>query len=1443
MTKYSGLEIAVIGMAARFPNAKNIAQYWQNIQDGRDCISDFSDEELLNVGESPDLLHNSSYVKSGGYLADKNYFDYSFFDYKPNEAELLDPQIRIFHECCWEALEDSGYSSFDYSGKIGLYGTGSSNLGWEIYSRIKNQKLMLDEYSVDLLSSINYLCSRVSYKLNLRGPSLFLHTACSSSLLAINKACTALLMGECSIALAGGVSLRNNSRRGYLYEEGMIYSKDGRCRPFDADASGTIGGEGSGVVILKKLKDAIDDKDHIYAVVKGSAINNDGNNKVGFTAPSIKGQRDAIIKAQRMAGVHPDTIGYIETHGTATNLGDPTEIEALNDAFKLNGSTLMSNQCAIGSVKGSIGHLDTTAGVASFIKTVLALKHSKIPPSVNFNVPNPKINFRAGPFYVSNKLQDWPVSMTPLRAGVSSFGIGGTNVHLILEQFAKENEEREERQGYFLLLISAKSPESLTNNIKSHFTFLSENDVNMGDVAYTLQVGRMHFNYRKMLICRNKEEALSKLSAPGFLYSDPLPKISGTPKVVFMFPGQGAQYEGMYKILYDGDSKFKAIVDQCFEIAKKYTNADLKGAWLGADRKSELNDINLTQHAHPLLFIFEYSLAKLLISFGILPDYMIGHGLGENVAACLSGVFTLDAGIKMVIARGQLTAKNALGAMLSVHIAMGELVEYLKEVDGVDITSINSELSMVVSGQGRQIEVLERKLNASGYLTERLSTCDGCHSPLTEDILNVSNPNFEFVTPTRPNIPFISNVTGNLATHEQVGQLEYWTEDIRKPINFHKGINRLLAFENTIFLELGPGTTLINFIRENGLLKKTHTLIDTVRSRNQVIEDTEHLQSRIGQLWLNGVQISWASFVDQEKRSRISLPTYAFTKSEFAADVDLEKILGFEAGKSLIPKKNGAFFQIPVEGTLETASSTDLPVEGALATDLEAKDVIQHLFKKIFGREGISPFSNFFEMGGDSITAIQLKNLIYNDLKVNVSISEIFEHPVPHDLSVLVKGRKQLSRNGTNMSLSPHKGESTYAASPAQKRIYFKQMLDKSSTVFNISVALETGRCVNVYELTQCLDKLIERHTSLRTSFHLKSGDLIQRIEPKWELSVENYTGKFNRVEDAFKSFVRPFDLLYGSLVRFGLMEENFCTILFIDVHHLICDGLSLNILIRDFCHIFLQRALPPESLSYIDYSIWQSEQSNLYAQRNFWKVQLSGSLPPLNFPKVNAQKLFSAHRASTETLRINGDLYQEAKKVSKINKTTDFMLLLAISHVLLSKLSGNEDIIIGTDSEGRSIPEFENIVGTFVNILPIRTRVDDEDSFETFLNQVKNQIIAAYRNQDIQFDEIIGLVDRKSLLTTNSIFDVHFSFSNTFTAETELNELKFRPLNLDIQVNTEYDLKIEIREAELYLDVVFIYNNEVYDQEFIKICSKYFKNIMVAVTSNNTVKIGELAL
>lgn len=889
MEKYTGLEIAVIGMSGRFPKAENIEQYWENLKNGRDCISEFSTEEILEEGESEDAIKDALYVKAGAYLKDKEYFDSDFFDYRPDEAELMDPQIRIFHECCWQALEDSGYSSPNDKNIIGLFAGGSPNVNWELHSYSKNLEGLVNDFSAHHLRNITFLSSLISYKLNLKGPSIFIQTACSSSLVSIHKACSSLLLGECNMALAGGVTIHNFSKKGYIYAEGMIQSKDGKCRPFDASSSGTVGGEGVGVVVLKKLKDAIRDRDHIHAVIKGTGINNDGHDKVGYTAPSVKGQSVAIKRAHKMAGVPSDSIGYVEAHGTATELGDPIEIEALNEAFGKSDS----KYCAIGSVKSNVGHLDTAAGVAGFIKTILAIKNKQIPASLHFKEPNPKINFTDGPFYVNHTLKDWASNSGPLRAGVSSFGIGGTNAHVVLEEPPVIEPSTRDRD-YHLILLSAKTQSSLERNVVQFKEYLKNNtDSELQDIAYTLQKGRFHFKHRKMLVCENRNEAINILSASQSIEQRILDTQEDLQNVVFMFSGQGSQYVDMCKDLYLKEQSFRGKVDECLEIAHLYFEGDLRSVLFSeqGDHSGSTSNINDTQYAQPLLFIIEYSMAHLLMNWGVRPDYMIGHSIGEYVAACVSGVFTLHDALRLVVRRGELMSKAKRGSMLSINASEEQIKPLLDETEKIDLAVINSATSLVVSGEKTDIDKFEKRILSQGYTCKKLHTSHAFHSYMMDEILDAFEQELSMVDINEPEIPFISNISGEILTYEEIRKPSYWSRHLRRTVHFLKGVETLQQKGRAVFIELGPGRSLSNYVDDTISLNEEYHVVNTVRQPKQKVNDQKYLIEKVGRLWLNGIKIDWDNYYINEQRRRLALPTYSFEKNSYTANVDARKLL------------------------------------------------------------------------------------------------------------------------------------------------------------------------------------------------------------------------------------------------------------------------------------------------------------------------------------------------------------------------------------------------------------------------------------------------------------------------------------------------------------------------------------------------------------------------
>lgn len=857
---YTGLEIAVIGLAGRFPGANDVHALWDLLKSGREGLSVFTDEELRAAGVEDDMLRHPNYMRSRGIIDKVEYFDNAFFGFSARESALLDPQVRIFLECTYEALEDAGYNPFTYAKKIGLFAGANPNLYWSLGTYLSGMEDMGDFANKDLLST------RISYKLNLKGPSHTLFTACSTSLVAVHHACRSLLGGECDMALAGGVSIQLPQTNGYIHQEGMILSTDGHNRSFDEGASGTVFSNGAGIVLLKPLEDALNDGDHIYAVIKGSAVNNDGNRKVGFPAPSVKGQAEVIREALQVAQVEPATISYVEAHGSATPIGDPIEVEALTQAFALD----KKQSCGIGSIKSNLGHVNIASGVAGLIKAVLSLHHRTLVPSINFEKPNPKIDFNSTPFYVVRELKQWEGN-EPLRAGVSSFGVGGTNAHVVLEE-APEAVAAEDNKRAVLFLVSGHTPASVEQNRHLLVRYVQQHEVSLRDAAYTLQVGRNGFAHRQIIVCNDKTG----------LQQEPLTNTIDEnieSKLVFMFPGQGSQYINMGLELYNNIPSFKEDVDKGLRIANRFYDVDLHKIWFAVEEQAQL--IDDTQYTQPLLFIFEYALCRLMMKLGVQPDAMIGHSLGEFVAACIAGVFSYEDGIKLVIKRGKLIASLPAGSMMAVSMNEAALLPLLPK--GVSIAVINNSKSCVVSGSTADIEQFKISLEALGYHCRVLRISYASHSALMEPVLNEFREACAAVKMHDPVMPFISNRTGRFAGKE-VRTADYWVQHLREAVRFNDGIKELSAFSNCIFIEIGPGNSLFTLTNQALTDRRDCSVVHLVRHPKEESADEAYFLGKLGMLWLKGVNINWPEYYQNEQRRRISLPTYAFDRKPFWFD-------------------------------------------------------------------------------------------------------------------------------------------------------------------------------------------------------------------------------------------------------------------------------------------------------------------------------------------------------------------------------------------------------------------------------------------------------------------------------------------------------------------------------------------------------------------------------
>ena len=878
-TPMNDAAIAIIGMACRFPDAPSPEAFWQNLAAGNEAIARFSDAELLAAGVDPALLSDPNYVQAGTRLQDYDRFDAPFFGFTPREAELLDPQQRLLLETAWTALEAAGYCGATYRGALGVY-AGSGTSLYLLNHLYPNHDLLQSAgaYQVFLSNSADFLATRLSYKLNLTGPSMTVQTACSTSLVAVHLACQSLLAGECDMALAGGVSLQIPQPQGYLYQAGMIFAPDGHCRAFSADAQGTVGSSGVGVVLLKPWAAAVADGDVIHAVIRGSAINNDGSAKVSFMAPSIDGQARVIREAQAVAEVAPETITYVEAHGTGTVLGDPIEIAALKQAFQ----THQHGSCAIGSVKTNLGHTDAAAGVAGLIKTVLALKHGLIPSSLHAAQPNPALELATSPFYVNTTLAPWQSKGTPRRAGVSSFGAGGTNAHVVLEEAAPRAPSGPARP-WQLLLLSARSEaalEDVTNQLADHLTHHA--DCNLADVAYTLATGRQRHAYRRMLVVQGQRAASSSLhnaATDGCILTG-YAEATQRP-VVFMFPGQGTQAVNMGRELYVAEPVFREYVDQCAELLLPSTGFDLRELLYPAEEQlaDATQRINQTALAQPAIFVVAYALAQQWLAWGVKPQAMIGHSIGEYVAATLAGVLSLPDALRLVAVRGRLMQSLPEGAMLTVALPPAQLTL----PDGLAIAAINAPAMCVISGPTDAIAAFQHQLTEQGVSCQRLHISRAAHSSMLEPILALFAAQFVALQLQPPQIPYISTLTGTWITAEAATDPTYWVRHLRQPVQFATGIAELLKEPDLILLEVGPGRTLSTLARQQPGLA-AQVVIASLPQTHATQADSAALLTALGQIWLAGGAINWAGFYAHERRQRLALPTYPFERQRYWID-------------------------------------------------------------------------------------------------------------------------------------------------------------------------------------------------------------------------------------------------------------------------------------------------------------------------------------------------------------------------------------------------------------------------------------------------------------------------------------------------------------------------------------------------------------------------------
>ncbi|MDP9147111.1 MAG: aminotransferase class III-fold pyridoxal phosphate-dependent enzyme, partial [Acidobacteriota bacterium] len=1002
--QYEG--IAIIGMSGRFPGAESIEEFWANLVAGRESISFFNDAELAASGlNAAELRRRGQYVPARGVLKDADCFDAAFFGVNPKEAEVMDPQHRVFLEACWAALERAGYGPDRMSGSVSIFAGASTNT--YVQHALEPRPELMELVGSDLITYGNdkdYLTPRVAYKLGLKGPALNVSTACSTSLVAVGQACQSLLTFQCDVALAGGVSVRVPQQRGYYYDEGNIGSPDGHTRTFDAKAEGTVFSNGVGVVVLKRLEDAIKDGDQIYAVIKGIGLNNDGSQRVSFGAPGVEGQSEAIAMAHALAGVDPETITYVEAHGTATPLGDPIEVAGLTKAFRMG--TQAKQYCAIGSVKTNIGHLDVAAGAAGLIKTALSLHNKIIPANLHFSKPNPKLEIEKSPFYVNGALQEWKTKPgVPRRAGISSFGTGGTNAHLVLEEAPKLSPSGPSRP-WQLLTLSAKTPEALdraTANLSQHLKSIATRQDGaaegheLADIAFTLKTGRSEFVQRRIVACENAAEGAEALDA-----KDPKRVFThrqqfNNPPVVFMFPGQGAQYAGMGAELYRTEQTFRAEVGHCAELLKPILRTDIRTVMFpaaGAEKEADKLLVQ-TRFTQPALFVIEYALAKLWMSWGVKPAAMIGHSVGEYVAGCLAGVISLEDALMLIARRAELVQAQPGGTMLAIRLPEQEVLPLLNEQ--LAIAAINSPNLCVVSGPHDAIAKLEEKLASKKVAARRLQTSHAFHSPMMEPVLAPFADLLRKIKFAEPQIPYVSNVTARWITAAEATSPEYWAGHVRQTVRFADGVAELMKDSKKALLEVGPGQTLTTLVRQHPAKAAEQTVLASLALTGD--QEPHSLMDALGRLWMTGVAVDWPQFYADEHRRRVVLPTYPFERKRFWPDcTPLSRAV---SAADQMPVTNAAIASTQAERvgeqhTSPTGTPTPEPVAQA-QPDVPRKERLLNasraLMEELSGSDlsQVDPSASLLELGLDSLLLTQAAQVFHRKFGVSITFRQLME--------------------------------------------------------------------------------------------------------------------------------------------------------------------------------------------------------------------------------------------------------------------------------------------------------------------------------------------------------------------------------------------------------------------------------------------------------------------
>ncbi len=1323
--------IAIIGMVGRFPGADDLETLWRNLCNRVESITVFPREEL-GIGIDESERYDPNYVPARGIIQGIELFDADFFGIGPLEASIMDPQQRLFLEMAYSALENAGYDPERCPGPVGVYAGIGDNHYYSI-NLLRHPGLLAraGRLAVEYGNEKDYIAMRVAYALNLTGPAISVNTACSTSLVTVDNAVRGLAEFECDLAIAGGIDIRIPQKSGFYYEEGGTFCKDGHCRPFDADATGTMFCDGAGIVVLKRLEDAVAAGDTIYAVIRGTAKNNNGSRTVSFLAPSVEGQAEVIARAQANAGVPVETIGYIEAHGTGTPVGDPIEIEALSRVF--NEKTEKRGFCRIGSIKGNIGHPTNAAGVAGLIKAALVLHKEIIPPTLNYSKPNPKIDFDGGCFRPVPSSIPFPRGDTPRRTAVSSFGFGGTNAHAVLEE-APPGAEGETRRPMHLIPVSARTESALARygaELAEAFTGMDAR--RFADAAYTLACGRRQLPFRRFIVSADAAQASERLGANDARKGTWGHCTRRNPPIAFLFGGQGTQYVKMGWNLYEAEPLFRAVVNECCDLLTPYLGRDLRELLFPKENEAEAarQSLQNTFFTQPAIFVIEYALAAWWKSIGVEPAIMAGHSIGEFVAAAVSGVFELKDVLRIVATRGRLMQGMPAGSMLSVRAGVEEIRPLLPA--SIQIAAVNSPSLCVISGPSAETAEFRVKLEQKGFICRELLTSHAFHSAMMDPILDPLRREFEGITLRAPSIPIISTVTGLPLTREQACDPGYWANQARMTVNFSSALGSIIGSGYDLCLECGPRATMSTLALQHALPDRPLSAIPSLGAAAEQNGEYSSLLEAVGSLWIRGVGIDWEAFHVHENRRRIPLPTYPFERKRYWVEP---------------LKEPGEEVDIPAPGGEKRTDGTE-PEKFPGGRDETTAGRIKDIIGQISGRNpgGISSTATFFELGLDSLSLVQMASILRREMGAKIGFGQLMEQ-YPTIKALAEHLEKTSAPMHETVPGEPSRASASRIGAEApvtvpQRGIFLSSQLSpRLSSSYNESVTLGVRGTIDVDRMKSAIRGLYDRHDALRASFDENGKIMRFDTAREFPLAVEDLrNGGESEKGEKTKGLIedesaRVFPFPGGPFFRaMIILQAADRADVVLTGHHIICDGWSLDVLIRDFCALYSEAlgGKPqdlPRAPSFGDYALScakREESADFHTGRLYYESLFREGFPALVLPSDNGRGSQRSFECRREEILIRGSDVQKVRSFATGAGCSFFSVILAAYAMMLCKISGQRRFAIALPTAEQPMREQPGLVGHCVNMIPFEVDAGGKKTVAECLAGINSQLSRSY--------------------------------------------------------------------------------------------------------------------